>query len=132
MPYLNLRELPVTREIRPLDGQTAGEERDFAMRVVLGAEALGRLADALSALGIGAELRVDLPGDWTLFWKAREGESRMLVAHPESEQWVATLALSPSHLALAVAALRAGAASVHSLEALSSVSNLELEIATHG
>lgn len=30
---------------------------------------------------------------WTLYFKLREGESRALCAHPDSEHWVATIAL---------------------------------------
>lgn len=45
-----------------------------------------------------AELRIELPKDWILFCKQRptnEG-SRFLVAHPEIEKWVGTLALEPA------------------------------------
>lgn len=45
-----------------------------------------------------AELRIELPKDWMLFCKQRptnEG-SRFLVAHPEIEKWVGTLALEPA------------------------------------
>jgi hypothetical protein len=52
----------------------------------------------------GSELRTDFPSGWTVFWKLRQGESRFFVAHPESDQWVATLALSRTHLDQAVEA----------------------------
>ncbi len=41
-----------------------------------------------------AELRLELPGKWTLYWKARSGSSRVLLAHPEADQWVGTVAWS--------------------------------------
>lgn len=141
MPYLNFKEARVARHIEPLPGQTSGEERDFAMSLRLEEDGAAKLLAALVDLssqvvgpGMSApELRVDLPGDWALFWKIRAGESRMLVAHPEAEQWVATLALSPSHWAALIRSLGAlskstGPVVVHALESLSSVSNLELEI----
>jgi hypothetical protein len=46
----------------------------------------------------GSELRVDFPGEVTFFWKLRDEESRLLLAHPEKDVWVATLALTPPHL----------------------------------
>lgn len=41
-----------------------------------------------------AELKLVLPGNWTVYWKARSGESRVLLAHPEKDQWVGTVAWS--------------------------------------
>jgi hypothetical protein len=40
------------------------------------------------------ELRVDLGDQWTLFWKKRDFESRSLMAHPNANEWVLTLALT--------------------------------------
>ena len=40
------------------------------------------------------ELRVDLPEKWVKFWKKRDFESRSLMAHPSSNEWVLTLALT--------------------------------------
>ncbi len=45
-----------------------------------------------------SELRLTLPGNWTLYWKARSGESRVLLAHPDKDQWVATIAWSESQV----------------------------------
>ncbi len=55
------------------------------------ASLLGQLEPVLG--GRVRELRVELPSGWTLFWKLREAENRILVAHPEEKLWVATLAL---------------------------------------
>ena len=41
----------------------------------------------------GLELRLSLPEGWTLFWKRREEGSLALMAHPEANEWVGTLAL---------------------------------------
>lgn len=59
--------------------------------------------------GLGTELRLDLPREWIVFWKLREGESRILMAHPAEKQWVASINLEPSH---ALSLLRALAACV--------------------
>lgn len=45
----------------------------------------------------GSELRVDLPDNWIVFWKSRESESRLLLAHPQQGEWVTTVALDPEH-----------------------------------
>src|SRR5690606_29970869 len=81
------------------DAHTPLIQAEFSMT----GEAWKKVADALGELAAreGSELRTDFPGGWTLFWKIREGDSRFFVAHPENEQWVGTLALSESHLALA-------------------------------
>jgi hypothetical protein len=41
----------------------------------------------------GHELRMDLPEGWIVFWKSRESGSRLLLAHPQEKEWVATAAL---------------------------------------
>jgi hypothetical protein len=46
---------------------------------------------------ISSEMRMYLPSGWTLFWKKKEGESRAVVAHPEPDHWVGTLALEDSY-----------------------------------
>jgi hypothetical protein len=78
----------------------------------------------------GSELRTDFPSGWTIFWKIREGESRFFVAHPETDQWVATLALSKTHLEAARGRMRDGVpGSLSRLERVSRVSNVEVKIA---
>jgi len=58
--------------------------------------------------GKSNEVRQDFPGGWTLYWKWRSSESRFLVAHPETQQWVGTLALSDSVLSLLESGLFVG------------------------
>src|SRR5689334_14001649 len=41
------------------------------------------------------ELRLVLSDQWVLYWKQRESGSRALVAHPEANLWVGTIALDP-------------------------------------
>jgi hypothetical protein len=81
----------------------------------------------------GSEFRSDFPGGWTLFWKVRDGDSRFFVAHPETDQWVGTLAISASHLALVRERMRAGfSGALSELERVSRMSNLEVRISTKG
>ena len=46
--------------------------------------------------GARSELRVDLPQGYSVFVKLKtSGLSRLLIAHPEENEWVATLMLAP-------------------------------------
>jgi len=94
------------------------------------------LASSLEEIfeGRSVELRHMLPGGWTLFWKMREGESRALLAHPEAEEWVATLALMESDGRRLVTSLRTGLKQGQALAlddqiSFSKVSNLSLRFA---
>jgi hypothetical protein len=40
------------------------------------------------------ELRLVLPQNWLLFWKLDATDVRFLVAHPDRDSWVGTIALS--------------------------------------
>lgn len=81
----------------------------------------------------GSELRTDFPGGWTIFWKIRDGDSRFFVAHPETDQWVATLALSESHLGAIREKLAAGfAGPLSALEPVSRMSNVEVKVRVLG
>lgn len=92
------------------------------------AELLGFLEEVY--LRGGSELRVDLPGNWILFWKTRESESRLLLAHPQHDEWVATLALEAEHgrrVLDAVRALQMGdVVSLSEQGAIGSISNVEV------
>ncbi len=55
------------------------------------------------------EVRLDLPRGWTLYWRWRSSDSRFLVAHPEKDQWVATVSLSDSVFALLESGIGIGA-----------------------
>ncbi len=78
----------------------------------------------------GSELRTDFPGGWTIFWKIRDGDSRFFVAHPETDQWVATLALSSTHLGAIRERLAAGGfeGALSELETISRMSNVEVKV----
>lgn len=94
MPFLNWAQ----REI-----QTGHEWSDqkLTLKLVLPAAVAAELPPALAGVQSGAdrELRVDLPGKWSIFFKLREGQSRLLVAHPEENVFVSTLALTPELMA---------------------------------
>lgn len=107
MPYVNWSKADIRPEF---------EERSARLTLGLRAEQVALLGSELASLFPGAdqqishrELRLDLPAGWTLFWKRREGESRYLLAHPEQQTWVATLALEGEEGARLVSALSSGA-----------------------
>lgn len=81
----------------------------------------------------GSELRTDFPEGWTLFWKVRDGESRFFVAHPETDQWVGTIALSVEHLARIRSALSEGfSGPLAELGVLNRMSNLRITVSLKG
>lgn len=112
MPYLNWRsgetrpEGSYRQEITQEEGSFP--RREHLLRLTLSPEALEVLAQRLEELysqGCG-ELRIDLPEGWILFWKSREEESRLLVAHPQPGEWVTTVALEAKHGMLLASSLR--------------------------
>jgi hypothetical protein len=108
-----------------------------AVVVTLGLDAAkwNALAEALGGIANreGSELRTDFPGGWTIFWKIRDGDSRFFVAHPETDQWVATLALSETHLGAIREKLVAGfAGGLSELEPVSRMSNVEVRVRVRG
>lgn len=151
MPYLNWKDAELTALTQQVTHAGAGEGgrgggrddgRDERMLLALGlapaarTELLGRLREVLDApLGDGpaAELRVDLPRNWIVFWKLRDGESRLLIAHPQAEEWVATAALSVDHAHAfldRLAGLQAGdSLSLGQLAPVDRVSNVEIVVA---
>jgi hypothetical protein len=109
-----------------------GADAMVAVEIALLREDWARFADTLGELSAreGSELRSDFPSGWTIFWKIREGESRFFVAHPETDQWVATLALSRTHLEATQARMRAASPGpLSGLERISRMSNVEVRIA---
>ena len=69
------------------------------LELALTAEHLVELGESLAeafAPG-GAELRLELPGNWTVYWKIKTGLSRLQLAHPAADHWVATVHLSAEH-----------------------------------
>jgi hypothetical protein len=78
----------------------------------------------------GGELRVDLPKEWSLFWKARKGDTRILVAHPSQDQWVGTLALEPRFASRLIELLEKSVSGdeirLSSVDTVSKLSNLDI------
>ena len=126
MPYLNWK----TREIRKTIEPHADARSTLALN--LSAEERAQLLPMLEEVYAhgGAELRLDLPGEWIIFWKSRESESRLLLAHPQRDEWVATVALESEHgrrLLQRLGELGTGdALSISELGAIGSVSNVEI------
>lgn len=91
MANLNWRQKQLGQELR--------EEKNLVF--VLAPSERDALAQALGELfaedAPAAELRVDLPRGWILFWKPRQGESRLLLSHPSKDEYVATAALLSEH-----------------------------------
>jgi hypothetical protein len=92
MPYLNWKERSTGHSMRPLP---AGGEGRSHMDLVFSSEDIAILVPYLEEIFLrgGYELRMDLANGWTVFWKSRESGSRLLLAHPEHQEWVATVAL---------------------------------------
>jgi hypothetical protein len=137
MPYLNWKDPTrlkhqLKQEIAPYE---AGGDEGGRQRLTLSLEGqplkelLLLLREVFSA---GGELRLDLPRGWAIFWKKREGESRLLLAHPQHDEWVATCALTAEHGAQAIERLEALGAGqrldLGELAVLGGLSNLELTL----
>jgi hypothetical protein len=101
MPYLNWKTEKVACSFERSGSSTGALES--RARVTLSLKLESRLCTALAGalkpvlLDGEGELRLDLPGGWVLFWKRREEESRLLVAHPQPGEYVGTLSLEPQH-----------------------------------
>jgi hypothetical protein len=52
------------------------------------------LFQEIKKLNLGDELKVEWGKGWILFFKIREGQTRSVVAHPEAQEWVASIAFS--------------------------------------
>lgn len=105
------------------------EDQKLVLTLFLGPENLASLHTALGEIRAkeGSELRTELPEGWTIFWKVRSGESRFLLARPEVGQWVATLALSMSHLEVIRTCIAGGDGGALSLLGpVSRMSNIEV------
>jgi len=134
MPYFDWKA------ISGVSLQVASHERyETELCLALSVERLGDLHQALVEVLVQAEaeLRVDFPGNWTLYWKARDGESRILLAHPEREEWVGTVAWAQNSIDILLEgldSLRSGSGdlALSELDRLSSFSNLDLRIRTGG
>jgi hypothetical protein len=102
MPYLNWVEAPLQLFTSTLPQQ--GIQLTFELGTVDVNLLLSHLEDVY--LQSGNELRVGLPGGWTIFWKHRTTGSRALVAHPQADEWVATIALSEDFAKQLISSLR--------------------------
>lgn len=137
MPYLNWKEEQLAvQAVEPIEpGESAASSQRMRMRLALTAAQRAALLPVLTEVlgqGNGGELRLDLPRGWIVFWKKRDGQSRLLLAHPQTEEWVATAALDESHAQALVAAIGVQspgqALDIESLGSVDRVSNLELVI----
>jgi hypothetical protein len=141
MPYLNWKEHSIGHSMHhPKEGDatTYSVSHSVAkMQLDLEAQDLATLIQGLEQVFTsGGELRVDLPDQWIVFWKTRPSETRLLLAHPAQEEWVATAALEETHSQNLVSALKklssGEGVSVHELGAdlyeSGSVNNLELRL----
>ncbi len=128
MSYLNWKEAPIR-----LDA-SHGSRSQVRLNMIIRNEQVLQWVTYLEAVYLmqGEELRMDLSDSWILFWKLREDGNKVLVAHPQSDQWVATVALESSfgeRLLLSLKKLEVGQSLILSqLGQLNSVSNLELLI----
>jgi hypothetical protein len=128
MPYLNWKEKTLKLEMK------VHSETRTALKLSLTDDLIQDLASNLEELFStkAGELRLQLPDNWVLFWKMREEGGRALVAHPNPEEWVGTLALEPSwgeKIILALAQLKKGESlELNRLFSLATVSNFDLTL----
>lgn len=138
MPYLNWKTKPV--RVATSTHPDYQSQLDLGLSSDLAQELSTELTQTFSAGG--DELKLELPNGWTLYFKQRIGAGRMQLAHPQTNQWVATLNLTPAHglaLATQLGALSSGAAPastetlqrfvVSRLGQLAPIINFELTIA---
>jgi hypothetical protein len=135
MPYLNWKEAGAQLEQKVAPHGAHGGEKQHLMlsfTAELRGQLLAFLRETFEAGAGKAELRLDLPHNWIVFWKLRDGESRLLIAHPQPEEWVATAALTESHgsdLIQRLEALQTGQSLVvGELAPTGSVSNVEISL----
>lgn len=128
MPYLNWTNKPIRQNVEPhLFFETH-------LKLELRATEISTLGSSLESVFVhhGPELRLELSDSWILFWKMREEGSRILLAHPEAEQWVATIAFSSDLGVKLIEALKGLKASqtlsLSQFGTLNSFSNLEISI----
>lgn len=88
------------------------------------------LVELLDDPNPSAELKSEWPNGWTIYWKNRDEDSRVLLAHPEESLWVATVAWNRTEapaLREALGQLAAGRAlSLFNFQGISFLSNLEI------
>lgn len=129
MPYLNWKTTSITTAL------TAHPTLTSQARLALTDTQRAELAGELERIfhGTGSELKLELPQKWTLFWHLRSGAgSKLQLAHPQIDEWVATLYFTAEHGQRLVERLRGGAAgetlAISTLGGMAWGSNLELVI----
>ncbi len=130
MPYVNWKE----REIRKHVDAPSGSDGDSrsTLSLAFADEERAQLIPFLEEVYLrgGSEVRVDLPENWIVFWKSRESESRLLLAHPQRGEFVTTVALEPEHGKRVIESLKklgpGDALLVSELGMVGSVSNVDV------
>jgi hypothetical protein len=103
MPFLNWKESPIQQTVDSLDSgairwSIAIKKRELEDLIAGLGEILAGTANGASEEVSPAELRLSLPGDSAIFWKLSSSGSKLLMARPEVDRWVATLALEQGHM----------------------------------
>jgi hypothetical protein len=129
MPYLNWKEREIQKSMAPSSSSPS------TLSLTLTPRERAEIVPFLEEIYVrgGSELRLDLPGQWILFWKSRESESRLLLAHPQKDEWVTTIALEKEHGLRIIERLRSAdsasagdAFSISELGVVGQVSNVEV------
>lgn len=128
MPYLNWKtsKLGLSRTSHP----RFQNQLELSLDAAALQELRNELAAVFSTEGASqrTELKLELPQNWTLYWKAKEGLSRMQLAHPQTDHWVATVQLSAEVATRLLEALAGSPNQIllSQLGTLASINNLEL------
>ncbi len=132
MPFLNWGDSPVVLQaVQKTDRET---QLILGLSEILVRELAQELTEIYAASGIsyGKELRWVLPQSWVVFWKTRIDGARLLLAHPQKDEWVGTMALAPdwsSRWVESLQNLRPGQSVVLSqMGGVHSVSNFDLVV----
>lgn len=107
MPYLNWKKTELLLE------QTPHPKHETQLKITLGTEQITELCTELEPVFVEnpnlanpIELRLELPSGWTLYWKLKSGSSRMSLAHPQPQEWVAAVIFNPAHAQKFLAGLK--------------------------
>ncbi|MBI2711389.1 MAG: hypothetical protein HYX41_00810 [Bdellovibrio sp.] len=139
MSYLNWKGLTSLSHEAPAQNVSAavqaagtGAPSRTVLNLELGPTRLGELIQELEDVfqKDGSELRIALPERWLLFWKLRSEGNRILLAHPNPDEWVATCALEKESGEKVLLSLKNSpqgqSLSLGQLVRVQSVSNLEI------
>lgn len=125
---------------RPLLDYTVAPHPTLKVELILkpNAEQASDLAQRLQPLMNGGEIAVSLDhkdapapglpgGMWKTYFKVRDTDTRLLLAHPAPEEWVAVFALEGAVMEALILALRSGKpCKLSELARLNTVSNMHL------